>query len=150
MAQDVVVGSVRGKAHIRYCVKQNPIVFLWHRPVIAAQASLKVGQGYRGCICSKSACQRRVGVALDQHRCGFLGDQKLLDGDERLADLRSSGSPAHFQQKVRLPNMQLIQKEAAHVGIEMLSRVNHQDPIAHGANDWCQLDHLWSGTENNG
>ena len=73
------VGTVVGK---------NAVCLFRHRLVIASETSFNMGDHFQ-LGSSQGACQRLVGVPVDQHQIGFLQHQHFLYFHKNLTRLRS-------------------------------------------------------------
>jgi hypothetical protein len=122
---------------------------------MASQTGFDMGDGEAGLGCHQSACQRRIGIAVQQSPIRPLGVQNRLQTFEHLGGLCAVRSRAGLQIVVRPRNRQLFEENGTERRIVMLSRMHDGvvplrgvRPSAQRLADYGQFDELRTGAYN--
>ena len=105
-------------------VGDEPVVLLGHRPVVAPQAGLEMGDRDVELHRRERAGERRVDVAGDDDEVGLPVEQDPLDPDERPRRLLRVGARADAEEDVRLRQVELGEEDVRHVRVVVLAGVD--------------------------
>jgi hypothetical protein len=134
----------RRKGPAGQVVGDEPVDLLGHPSVEAPQARLDVGDRQVQLGRSQGSGQRRVRVAIDEHRVGALGQEDWLEGDEHPGRRPGLASPADSQAMVRASEAELGEERAGHLFVPVLPGVDEDLLMtrSEGGLERCRLDEL--------
>ena len=115
----------RAEEQVAETVGEHAVDFLGHGFVEGAQSGLDVRHADVQFLGRQRAGERGVGVAVNHHPVGLLGQQHLLDAFHHAAGERPVREPVDVEVVVGFRDAHLFEEKLRHVAIEMLSRVHH-------------------------
>jgi hypothetical protein len=105
-------------------IRDNPVDLLWHPPVEASKTGFDVShwnRKFRGC---QRAGECGVRVSIDEHVIRPLLEEHLLDPREHCACLAAVRPRSNLEIHVRRRKVQAVEKDAGHLVVVVLSRVD--------------------------
>lgn len=150
-----------GEQQVGGMVGQHPVDFLGHPPIEGAQARFHVRQGDMQFDRRQGAGEGGVGIAMDQDPVRPFVQEARLDGLQHAPGHGAVVEAGDAQVVSRLGDVELLEEDVRHVGIEVLAGVDDDlvDRLAlagrlhlgimgaDGAADGCGLDELGAGAD---
>ena len=133
-----LVGS---EQHVRHAIDFDPVPLLGHLEVAAPEACLDVCDGDAGLDGGPGSRERRVRVAVDEHRVR----PRRADGvEDRRRHGRDLGR-VEVEPNVGLGQAELLEEDGGELGVVVLARVQKHfvdPPAAQRDGEWRRLDEL--------
>ena len=126
-------------------VDQDPVQLLGHRPVERAKPGLHVRHRDAQLGRRQGACQRRVGVPVDEDGVGSLRQDRLLDAGQHAARLLRMRSRADLEPVLGIAQFELVEEDLRELAVVVLARVEDDlvDLVSKCEGQGSRLDELW-------
>ena len=126
-AREVVRRALRGhEQQVADVVGDDAVELLGHRAVERAHPGLDVRDGDPQLRRCERARERRVRVAVDEHRVGLLGAQQIAERGEHARRLLGVRAAAELQLDVRARHRELAHEDRRQLVVVVLARVDEQ------------------------
>ena len=119
-------------------------MFFGHGAVVGTHSRLDVDERGAGTVGGERSGDSRVGVALNNHRCWADIEQQCLDSQRGEANLCAARLAADLEVQLWGSELELFEKQLAHVVVEVLAGVHDERPFTKPVDDRCELDDLRS------
>ena len=127
-AEQVLVGAgLRREQQIGQMIRHDPVQFLRHRPVKAAQSRLDVGDDDPQLRGSESGRHRGVDIAEDDHDVGALVTEHRFQSDQDLPRLFAMRARSDLEVQIRSRHAELFEKQGGHFTIIVLAGMDQHD-----------------------
>ncbi len=133
LGAQIVVGVLRrGPQQIGDRIGDDPVDFLGHGAVAAAQAGLEMGERQAELLCDQTASQRRVDVADHDDPVGRRRAAEALIGNHHAAGLLGVAAAADLEIVVRRRQSEIGEERIRHVGVVVLAGMDddRRGPVA--------------------
>lgn len=128
LAEIVDGGCGRAEQQGGYAIGEDAVDFLGHVGVVRAQAGFDMGHGDVELGGGERPGEGRVGVAVDEYPVGlFLLDERF-DAFEHAAGHGAMSEAGDAEVMIRAGDIELVEEDIRHVGIEMLAGVDDDLP----------------------